>query len=54
MSNEELNEYIKMFHGTVYRLAFSYVRNCAEAEDICQDAFVRLMGYKGEFEAPEN
>ena len=52
MSNEELNEYIKMFHGTVYRLAFSYVRNCAEAEDICQDAFVRLMGYKGE--APEN
>ncbi len=54
MSNEELNEYIKMFHGTVYRLALSYVRNCAEAEDICQDAFVKLMGYKGEFETPEN
>ena len=54
MSNDELSEYIKLFHGTVYRLAFSYVRNCAEAEDICQDAFVKLLGYKGEFEAPEN
>lgn len=54
MSNEELSEYIKMFHGTVYRLALSYVRNCAEAEDICQDVFVKLMEYKGVFEAPEN
>lgn len=54
MSNEELSEYIRLFHGTVYRLAFSYVRNAAEAEDICQDAFVKLMEYKGAFEKPEN
>lgn len=54
MSNDEISEYVKMFHGTVYRLAFSYLRNCAEAEDICQDTFVKLMEYKGSFNTPEN
>ncbi len=43
-----------MFHDTLYRLAFAYVHNCENAEDICQDAFVKLMDCKCEFEAPEN
>lgn len=54
LENEELSEYIRLFHGTVYRLAFSYVHNRAEAEDICQDAFLKLLSYHGRFEAPEN
>ena len=54
MTNEELTEYVRMFHGTLYRLAFGYVRNTADAEDICQNAFVKLLGYRGEFESPEN
>lgn len=54
MTNDELTEYVRMFHGTLYRLAFSYVRNCENAEDICQNAFVKLLGYSGEFASPEN
>lgn len=54
MTNDELTEYVHMFHGTLYRLAFGYVHNCADAEDICQNAFVKLIGYKGRFETPEN
>lgn len=54
MTNDELTEYVRMFHGTLYRLAFSYVRNGENAEDICQNAFVKLLGYRGEFASPEN
>lgn len=54
ISEDELNNYIRLYHGTVYKLAFSMVKNAAEAEDICQDAFIRLMNYHGSFEKPEN
>lgn len=54
MTNEELTGYIRLFHGTVYRLAYSYVRNRTEAEDLCQDVFVKLMEYRGVFDEPEN
>ena len=54
MTNDELTEYVRMFHGTLYRLAFSYVRNGENAEDICQNTFVKLLGYRGEFGSPEN
>lgn len=54
LNNEELTEYVRLYHGTVYRLAFSYVHSRAEAEDLCQDAFVKLMEYRGTFETPEN
>ncbi len=54
MTNEELTEYVKMFHGTLYRLAFGYVHNCENAEDICQSAFVKLIDCKCSFDSPEN
>lgn len=54
MSNEEIIEYVKLYHGTVFRLAFSYVRSICDAEDICQDAFVKLCDYRGSFASAEN
>ncbi|MDE7230065.1 MAG: RNA polymerase sigma factor [Oscillospiraceae bacterium] len=54
LSNIKLEQYIRLYHGTVYRLALGYVKNTAEAEDICQEAFVRLLDYDGVFDAPEN
>lgn len=54
MTDEELTGYVKMFHGTLYRLALGYVHNCENAEDICQSAFVKLLDYKGSFDTPEN
>lgn len=38
----------------LYRVAFSYLRSRADAEDMCQDAFLRLMNYPGEFPTDED
>ena len=54
MDGEALTKYIGLYHGTVYRLAFSYVKNCADAEDITQEAFLRLYKYDGSFAADDN
>ncbi len=51
MDEEKLREYIGLFHKSVYRLAYSYVRNEAEAEDICQEAFIRLYEHNGGFDS---
>lgn len=34
MTGSELESYIQLFHKSVYRLALSYVKNEAEAEDV--------------------
>lgn len=54
MTGSELESYIRLFHKSVYRLALSYVKNEADAEDICQEAFCKLLDYRGEFAAEEN
>lgn len=54
MDGESLTRYIGLFHGTVYRLAYSYVKNSADAEDITQEAFLKLYKFRGEFQADEN
>ena len=54
MDNDELVGYVKRYHKTVFRLAYSYVKNCADADDICQDAFVKLMDYSGKFASEED
>lgn len=54
MTGSDLERYIRLYHKSVYRLALSVVKNEAEAEDICQTAFCRLLDYNGEFAAEEN
>ncbi|MBQ4165494.1 MAG: sigma-70 family RNA polymerase sigma factor, partial [Oscillospiraceae bacterium] len=54
MNGEMLERYIGLYHNTVYRLAYSYVKNSADAEDITQEAFLRLYKFHGEFLADEN
>lgn len=54
MTNQDVEKYVRMFHTMLYRLAFSYLRSVADAEDICQDSFVRLMNYQGDFPTDED
>ena len=54
MDNDELVGYVKRYHKTAFRLAYSYVKNCADADDICQDAFVKLMDYSGKFASEDD
>lgn len=43
MEQNLLEQYIKEHRGTVFRLAYSYVKNRENADDITQDAFMRLF-----------
>lgn len=54
MTNKDVEKYVRMFHYMLYRLAFSYLRSTADAEDVCQDSFIRLMKYPGEFPTDED
>ncbi|MBN2537128.1 sigma-70 family RNA polymerase sigma factor [candidate division WOR-3 bacterium] len=38
---EAFDELMKRYNQAVYRLAYSMTRNHADAEDICQDTFIR-------------
>ena len=51
MSAEEL---LEKYSNMVYRLAYSYVRNHADAEDVFQDTFLRLVRKQPAFESEEH
>ena len=42
---------VRDYSGLLYRVALSIVRNSAEAEDIVQDTFVRVLQQKGKLSA---
>lgn len=54
MSENELNEYITRYRATVFKVAFNYMKNHQDAEDITQDAFVRLYTCEKQFSGDEN
>ena len=54
MSEQELSRHIESFRGMVYRLAYSYLKNREDAEDISQDAFVKLLQCTQSFDTDEN
>ncbi len=42
MNKDDISRYVVMLHNAVFRLSFSYVKNREDAEDISQEAFMRL------------
>ena len=54
MTDQNTEKYVRLYHTMLYRVAFSYLRSCAYAEDVCQDTFVRLMNFPGEFPTDED
>ncbi len=42
MDNDKVSRYVELFHSSVFRLAYSYVKNREDAEDIAQETFMRL------------
>lgn len=54
MTDQNVEKYVRMYHTMLYRVAFSYLRSRADSEDVCQDAFLRLMNYPGEFPTDED
>ena len=50
----ELEQVIEMYGNTVYRLAYASMRSTMDAEDICQDVFLRYFQKRPEFQSEEH
>jgi len=57
-NSSELNEYIQQavekYSRNIIRIAFTYVKNMTDAEDILQDTFLSLMKLNPIFESEEH
>lgn len=49
-----LEQFYKDYYALVFRIAFSQVKNHADAEDIAQEAFVRLLRSQPNFDCREH
>ena len=54
MRKEELEAYFREYHAMLFRIAFAEVKSHADAEDIMQETFIRLLKYQPEFENKEH
>lgn len=54
MEKEQFEYYFKEYHSLIFRVAFTEVRSHADAEDILQEVFLRLLRYRPEFESREH
>ncbi len=54
MTEQQLEHYIIQYRNTVFRLAYSIVKNREDADDITQDAFMKLYISEISFERDEN
>lgn len=54
VKDSELERYIEMYRKSVLGTALCYVRNASDAEDILQEAFIKLYTYKGSFDSDEH
>lgn len=42
----DIEPFFELYKDDVYRLALSYTRSTADAEDVCQTAFLKLLEQK--------
>ena len=53
-TDEQYTCLVKKYIDTVFRVALNYLKNRADAEDICQDVFLKLLQQKKPFESEEH
>ena len=54
MTEAQISDIIRRYHASMFRLAFSYIKNREDAEDIVQEAFLKLYTCNIIFPAEEN
>ena len=54
MDAAELKDAMGRYRDLVYRIAYTYLRNPADADDVAQDVFVQLMKCDVAFESDEH
>lgn len=53
-TNEQYTFLVKKYIDMVYRIALNYLKNSADAEDICQNVFLKLLTDKNGFQSDEH
>ncbi len=54
MTRQIFEKYFKDYYSLVYRVAFTQMKGHADAEDVLQEVFVRLLKYQPQFENDEH
>ena len=54
MNSEQFTRYAESYIDTVFRVAFNYLKSAADAEDITQNVFVKLLKEEKPFESEEH
>lgn len=54
MQKEQFELYFRKYHAMLFRIAFAEVKSHADAEDIMQEAFIRLLCCQTEFASEEH
>ena len=52
--NEQAGRLMEFYGNSVLRLAYSYVHNMSDAEDVLQDALIQFLRTQPQFETPEH
>lgn len=50
----KFTQYVNAFQPSVFRVAYSYVKNLSDAEDITQEVFLKLYNCRESFEEDKN
>ena len=53
-TNEQYTCLVKKYINTVFRIALNYLKNKADAEDICQNVFLALLTEKKDFRSDDH
>lgn len=54
LTNEQFTRYAEAYIDTVFRVAFNYIKSAADAEDITQNVFLKLLKEEKSFESDEH
>lgn len=49
-TNEQYTYLVEKYIDSIYRIALNYLKNCSDAEDICQNVFIKLLTKKKSFQ----
>ncbi len=51
LTNEQFTRYVTLYLDTVYRVAFNYIKSAADADDVTQNVFLKLLQERKPFES---
>ena len=51
LTDQQFTQAARRYMDTVFRLAFSYMKNRADADDITQNVLLKLYRYEGDFQS---